>query len=87
VHILQVVVDQSHHKPANLKHITIKRLEDVTTEAMLNWFNDKDHPSNAIKKHFLQEIFKVAMQQERFNNGEIGTYWIYIRIYHRLTKF
>lgn len=39
---------------------------------MSNWFNNRDHPSNAIKGTILREIFKVAIQQERFNNGEIG---------------
>lgn len=50
----------------------MKKLEEVTMEAMSNWFNDKEHAENAQKRIFLKEIFKVAKAQERYKNGEIG---------------
>jgi len=52
--------------------LNVKKLEDVTMEAVSNWFNDKDHPENAQKKPYLKEIFKIAKAQERYKNGEIG---------------
>ena len=52
--------------------LNVKKLEEVTMEAMSNFFNDKDHPENAQKRVYLKEIFKVAKQQEKFKNGEIG---------------
>lgn len=52
--------------------LNVKKLEEVTMEAMNNWFSDPEHPENALKKPFLKEIFKVAKVQERYKNGEIG---------------
>lgn len=53
-------------------NLTVKKLEEVTMEAMSNWFNDTEHPSNAKKRPFLKEIFKVARLQERWKRGELG---------------
>jgi hypothetical protein len=52
--------------------LDVKKLEEVTMEAMSNWFNDPEHPENATKRPFLKEIFKVAKFEERFKRGEIG---------------
>lgn len=52
--------------------LNVKKLEEVTMEAMNNWFNDPEHPENNAKKPFLREIFKVAKVEERYKNGEIG---------------
>jgi hypothetical protein len=52
--------------------LNVRKLEEVTMEAMSNWFNDKEHPENAAKRPFLKEIFKVAKAEERYLNGEIG---------------
>jgi hypothetical protein len=32
-----------------------------------------DNDANAKKRPYLNEIFKVARQEERYKNGEIGT--------------
>ncbi|KUJ07360.1 uncharacterized protein LY89DRAFT_742991 [Mollisia scopiformis] len=73
VHILRMVVE-----PANKQHpsieklgLNVKKLEEVTMEAMYNWFNDKEYPNNARKKPFLNEIFKIARAEEMYKNGEI----------------
>jgi hypothetical protein len=55
-------------------NLNVKKLEEVTMEAMSNWFNDKDHPENAQKRPFLKEIFKLAKAEERFKNGEISEF-------------
>jgi hypothetical protein len=52
--------------------LNVRKLEEVTMEAMSNWFNDKEHPENAQKRPFLKEIFKIAKAEERYKNGEIG---------------
>lgn len=52
--------------------LNVRKLEEVTMEALSNWFNDKDHPDNAQKKVYLKEIFKVAKAQERYKDGAIG---------------
>jgi hypothetical protein len=52
--------------------LNVKKLEEVTMEAMSNWFNDKEHPENSNKRPFLKEIFKIAKAEERYKNGEIG---------------
>ena len=74
VHILRMIIE-----PRERQHITVqklgldvKKLEEVTMEAMSNWFNDKEHPENSQKRPFLKEIFKIAKAEERYKNGEIG---------------
>jgi hypothetical protein len=52
--------------------LNIRKLEEATMGSMSNWFNDKEHPENAAKQVFLEEIFKVSKAEERYNNGEIG---------------
>lgn len=66
-------------KPAHQQHPTVqklelnvRKLEEVTMEAMSNWFSDKEHPENSLKKPFLKEIFRIARAEERYLNGEIG---------------
>jgi hypothetical protein len=51
--------------------LSVKKLEECTFEALSGFFSES--PTNASKKTFLNEIFKVAKQQERYKNGEIGT--------------
>ena len=52
--------------------LNVTKLEEVTWDSMLPWFNNKENPNNATKKAFLKEIFMVAKAQEQFKNGEIG---------------
>jgi hypothetical protein len=52
--------------------LNIRKLEEATMVSISNWFNDKEHPENAAKQVFLEEIFNVAKAEERYNNGEIG---------------
>lgn len=52
--------------------LNVKKLQDNTMEAMSNWFNDKEHPDNNLKKVFLKEIFKVALAEEAYLSGGIG---------------
>ena len=54
--------------------LNVKKLEEVTMEAMSNLFNDKDYPENAQKRPFLKEIFRIAKAEERFKNDEIGEF-------------
>jgi hypothetical protein len=52
--------------------LNVTKLEEVTNEALSTFFSDKDNSNNAKKKPFLKEIFRVAKQEERYKNGEIG---------------
>jgi hypothetical protein len=74
VHILRMIVEPPEKQcPTVLKlGLNVRKLEEVTMEAMSNWFNDKEHPENAQKRPFLKEIFKIAKAEERYKNGEIG---------------
>jgi hypothetical protein len=49
--------------------LNVKKLEEVTMEAMSSWFYDRDHPENIAKKPFLKEIFQIAKTQERYKCG------------------
>jgi hypothetical protein len=69
VHILRLIINPDPDKAQNIKNINIKKLEELTNEAMSNWWNEKD---NLLKRPFLKEIFKVAKQEERYRNGELG---------------
>ncbi|RAL63369.1 hypothetical protein DID88_003792 [Monilinia fructigena] len=73
VHILKMIVEPYHKQCLAVQklNLNIKKLEEVTMEAMSNWFTEKDHPENSAKKPFLREIFKVARKEEQYKNGEI----------------
>lgn len=72
-----MIVEPPHKQCATVQKLglNVKKLEEVTMEAMSNFFNDKEHPENAQKRVFLKEIFKVAKAQERYKNGEIGKFY------------
>jgi hypothetical protein len=73
IHILRMIVEpypRQHPSVQKLK-LNIKKLEEITMEAMSNWFNDKDHPENAKKKPYLKEIFKVAHLEARVKANEL----------------
>ncbi|KAI9746616.1 MAG: hypothetical protein M1818_000329 [Claussenomyces sp. TS43310] len=86
VHILSMVIDPTADKPQHMKSITVKKLEDITSEAMSNWFGDKDNIENAAKKPLLKEIFKVAKQEERYKKGEIGLFRVVLVTISMLTR-
>ncbi|KAG9239760.1 hypothetical protein BJ875DRAFT_479181 [Amylocarpus encephaloides] len=73
VHILRMVVkpQEDQHSTVRKLGLTVQKLEEVTMEAMSNWFSDKEHTENALKKPYLREVFKVAKAEARFKNGEI----------------
>ena len=69
-----MIVEPPHkqHPTVQKLGLNVRKLEEATMEAMSTWFNDADHPENVAKKPFLKEIFKVAKNEERYKNGEIG---------------
>lgn len=73
IHILRMVVKPAHqqHPTVQKLELNVRKLEEVTMEAMSNWFSDKEHPENSLKKPFLKEIFRIARAEERYLNGEI----------------
>ncbi|TVY82745.1 Uncharacterized protein LSUE1_G001420 [Lachnellula suecica] len=73
VHILRMIVEPRHKQCSTVQklELDVRKLEEVTMEAMSNWFNDKEHSGNEEKRPFLKEIFKVAKQEERYRNGEL----------------
>jgi hypothetical protein len=73
-HILRMIVEPNtkQHPDIQKLNLNVKKLEEVTTEALSAFFADKDNPANAKKKPYLNEIFKVAKFEERYKNGEIG---------------
>lgn len=74
IHILHMIVEPrpSQHVEVQRAGLNIQKLESVTNDALYAFFHDKESPNNAKKEEFLKEIFRVAKQQERFKNGEIG---------------
>ena len=74
VHILRMIINPTpiQRETVDKLGLDVRKLEDVTMEAMSNWFNDKEHPDNATKKVLLREVFKVAKLEESYKKGEIG---------------
>ncbi|KAH8910123.1 hypothetical protein BR93DRAFT_461043 [Coniochaeta sp. PMI_546] len=72
-HILRMVVEPNakQHPDIQKLNLNVKKLEEVTTDALSTFFSDKENNNNAKKKPFLKEIFKVAKAEERYKNGEI----------------
>lgn len=70
-HILAMIVEPIAKQHPNVRklHLSLKKLEECTNEALSGFFGET--PQNASKKLFLNEIFKVARQQDLFQNGEI----------------
>lgn len=61
------------HPDIQKLYLNVAKLEEVTMDALSTFFSDKENGNNAKKKPYLKEIFKVARQEERYKNGEIGT--------------
>ncbi|CAF3586605.1 unnamed protein product [Fusarium graminearum] len=72
-HILRMIVEpnQRQHPDIQKLKLNVQKLEEITIEALSGFFADKDNPANAKKRPFLNEIFKVAKQEERFKKEEI----------------
>ncbi|KAI8628634.1 hypothetical protein F5Y19DRAFT_476181 [Xylariaceae sp. FL1651] len=72
-HILRMIVEPPHkqHQAVRKAGLNVKKLEDVTYEALSPWFSDNESPSNLKKKPMLKEVFKVARQEEQFKDGGI----------------
>lgn len=73
---MQLIVQPNHKQHANIQklRLNVEKLEEVTTEALSPFFLDKKNPGNSRRKVYLKEIFQIARAQERFLNGEIGTF-------------
>lgn len=71
-HILRLVVEPNgkQHNDIQKLGLNVKKLEETTYEALSSFFMDNE--TNAKKRPYLNEIFKMARQEERFKNGEIG---------------
>ena len=71
-HILRLVVEPNAKQHADIQKLglNVKKLEETTNEALSAFFMDNE--TNAKKRPYLNEIFKMARQEERLKNGEIG---------------
>jgi hypothetical protein len=64
--------NKSQHPDIQKLNLTVRKLEEITIEALSTFFTDKEQPLNAKKKPYLTEIFNVAKYEEQYKNGEIG---------------
>ncbi|PNP75038.1 hypothetical protein FNYG_11620 [Fusarium nygamai] len=74
IHILEMVVEpkQAQHPDLQELNLNIRKLEEITMEALSEFFVDMENPANLRKRPFLNEIFEVARQRARFKNNDIG---------------
>ncbi|KAF4472314.1 hypothetical protein FALBO_786 [Fusarium albosuccineum] len=72
-HILRMIVEPNNKQHPDIQklNLNVKKLEEITIEALSGFFADKENPANARKRPYLNEIFKVAKQEERFKKEEI----------------
>ncbi|KAH6980491.1 hypothetical protein EDB80DRAFT_874901 [Ilyonectria destructans] len=80
-HILRMIVEpkEKQHPDIQKLNLNVKKLEEITTEALSAFFADKENAANIKKRPYLNEIFKVARQEERFKKEEInGTTEVYV---------
>ncbi|KAG5922871.1 hypothetical protein E4U42_005184 [Claviceps africana] len=78
-HILRLVVKphSEQHPGLQKNFLNVKKLEETTYEALSSFFLDNE--TNAKKRPYLTEIFKMARQEERFQAGEIdGSTDVYV---------
>ncbi|KAG5976220.1 hypothetical protein E4U55_007424, partial [Claviceps digitariae] len=70
-HILRLVIEPNNKQHSDLQKLglNVKKLEETTYEALSSFFLDNE--TNAKKRPYLTEIFKMARQEERFKTGEI----------------
>jgi hypothetical protein len=67
-----VLPNSSQHPDIQKLNLNVKKLKEITIEALSAFFADKDQPLNGKKRPYLNEIFRVAEFEERYKNGEIG---------------
>ncbi|KXJ97448.1 hypothetical protein Micbo1qcDRAFT_7936 [Microdochium bolleyi] len=72
-HILRLVIQplESQHPAIRKVNLDVRKLDEITMEALSTFFTDKENPNNEKKRPYLRDIFKVARQEERFGRGEI----------------
>ncbi|PHH82348.1 hypothetical protein CDD83_3297 [Cordyceps sp. RAO-2017] len=70
-HILRLVVEPNSKQHPDIQKLglNVKKLEETTNESLSAFFMDSE--TNAKKRPYLNEIFKMARQEERYKNGEI----------------
>lgn len=61
---------ENQHPDIRKLGLSVKKLEECTIEALSGFY--AENYSNASKRKYVSEIFRVARQQERFKNREIG---------------
>jgi hypothetical protein len=68
-HILHLVIDPpAHDKACEIRKITLREFRRMTYEQL----GDKINDDKSGKKEFLDGIFGVAIQLQRYKRGEIG---------------
>ena len=63
---------ERQHPAITKVNLDVTKLSEITMDALSTWFADKENPANAAKQPLLKELFKLALAEERYKNGEIG---------------
>lgn len=66
--------NEKQHPAIQKMRLDVDKLREATDEALSSFFAGKENEKNAKKKPYLDEIFKVAMQEQRYKHGEIGQF-------------
>ncbi|KAH6654421.1 hypothetical protein BKA67DRAFT_278713 [Truncatella angustata] len=88
-HILRMIIEPNNGQHSDIKklQLNIAKLEEVTWEALSAWFADSNQTGNLQKKPYLEEIFKVAKQEERFRAGMVdGSMKVHVTSDDRLAE-
>lgn len=71
-HILRLVLEpnSNQHSCIRKQGLNVTKLKETTAEALSSFFIGND--LNAQKRPYLNKIFRVAHQEERYRHGEIS---------------
>lgn len=64
--------NEKQHPSIRKMKLDVQKLKEATDEALSSFFSGKENEKNARKKPYLDEIFKIALQEQRYKHGEIG---------------
>jgi hypothetical protein len=70
-HILRLVIPPHAQQHADIQKVSldVARLEGIAYDCLASFFDENE--SNASKRPYLNELFKVARQEERYRHGDI----------------
>ena len=75
-HLLRLVI-RKQQRDVKRMELNVAKLQEITFKALAGWFAETE--VNAQKRQYVDELFRVAKEEERLFNGEIGKIAPYVQ--------